>query len=68
MLAKGKIFLSTKVRSLRAAFKAAEERDWRKLDFVKSDALIDYETLMAEYKKGHKSTIVSINVFYISLL
>ncbi|XP_061164624.1 uncharacterized protein LOC133173654 [Saccostrea echinata] len=42
------------VESLRAALKAAEEKDWDKLDMVLVDAQIDYTTLLKALKKGYR--------------
>lgn len=42
------------VESLRIALKAAEEKDWEKLDRVLVDAQIDYTTLMKALGKGYR--------------
>ncbi|XP_062613090.1 uncharacterized protein LOC134274859 [Saccostrea cucullata] len=42
------------VESLRTALKAAEEKDWDKLEMVLVDAQIDYTTLMKALKKGYR--------------
>jgi hypothetical protein len=42
------------VESLRAALKAAEEKDWKKLEMVLVDAQIDYTTLMRALNKGYR--------------
>ena len=47
------------VESLRIALKAAEEKDWEKLDRVLVDAQIDYTTLMRALGKGYRQVPVS---------